>query len=314
MSKHSLARHSESLKITPSLERLFQEWIQSKGVNTLAAYRNDYKYFAQFLNVESEAEAAKILLSCRNAFDANDLVLRYRDSMKAKGLAVKTCNRRICSLKSLVTLAEAQRLISWRLTLKTEKTETYRDTKGPGMDGFRAMLKFAAGQSKEKAARDVAILWISFSDALRRAEVYNLDLSDFDLKKGIVQIIGKGKKEAMPMTIPPRALEALKEWVKVRGTQDGPMFFSMHHGRYMKARLTGDGFHHIISTIGKSVGINTRPHGLRHLGITAALETGASMLDVARFSRHADMAVIQIYDDRRRDIGGELAKKIEDMV
>jgi integrase len=48
--------------------------------------------------------------------------------------------------------------------------------------------------------------------------------------------------------------------------------------------------------------IRTRPHGLRHASITAALDaTDGDVRKVIRHSRHVRLETFQLYDDRRHD-------------
>ena len=52
----------------------------------------------------------------------------------------------------------------------------------------------------------------------------------------------------------------------------------------------------------------THPHGLRHQGITRALDlVGGDVHRVRRFSRHAELETLLRYDDNRRDEAVALA-------
>ena len=54
-----------------------------------------------------------------------------------------------------------------------------------------------------------------------------------------------------------------------------------------------------------------RPHGLRHAAITGALEaTGGDVRAVQRFSRHASVETLLVYDDARQDLGGKVAATV----
>ena len=56
-----------------------------------------------------------------------------------------------------------------------------------------------------------------------------------------------------------------------------------------------------------------RPHGLRHGGITRALEvSGGDVRAVQRLSRHAKLEMLMRYDDNRRDDAGSLAQRLAD--
>jgi integrase/recombinase XerC len=53
------------------------------------------------------------------------------------------------------------------------------------------------------------------------------------------------------------------------------------------------------------------PHGLRHASITHARDLGRDLRDVAKFSRHKNIQTLLVYDDNRRDVGGEIARQID---
>ncbi len=80
-------------------------------------------------------------------------------------------------------------------------------------------------------------------------------------------------------------------------------------------RLTGRSVVRVLGRIGAEVGLQVRPHGLRHAAITEALEaTYGDVRKVQRFSRHRDTRTPTVYDDNRRDIGGEVAKLVAESV
>jgi integrase/recombinase XerC len=67
----------------------------------------------------------------------------------------------------------------------------------------------------------------------------------------------------------------------------------------------------VVRDLGKKVDVETRPHGLRHEAITRALDrTNGDIRKVQRFSRHKDARTVLIYDDNRRDLGGEVAELV----
>ena len=70
----------------------------------------------------------------------------------------------------------------------------------------------------------------------------------------------------------------------------------------------------LVAAVGREVGLEVRPHGLRHAAITAALDaTGGDLRKVARFSRHLDIRVLNHYYDNREDLGGEVARLVAAM-
>jgi integrase/recombinase XerC len=74
-------------------------------------------------------------------------------------------------------------------------------------------------------------------------------------------------------------------------------------------RITGRGLHYVIARLGGDVGIITRPHGLRHASITAALDAnGGDVHAVQQHARHANPRTTIRYDHNRRDLAGKIAR------
>ena len=158
--------------------------------------------------------------------------------------------------------------------------------------------------------RDKALVRLLHDVALRREEACALDVEDLDLEAGTVAILGKGRASKEKLTLPEPTKDALRAWLHVRGSEPGPLFHNFDRAAKGR-RLTGRSVHRMIGRLGKDVGLTVRPHGLRHSAITEALEvTQGNIRAVARFSRHKQMAVIAVYDDCRRDLGGEVARLV----
>lgn len=276
---------------------------------TLAAYRQDLEDFRAFVGAASTDEAARVLLS-RGHGPANELALAYKAHLVDRALAPATVNRRIAALRSVVKLARHLGMIVWKLEVSNEKVRSYRDTRGPGVGGFRALLAAVDG-NHAKACRDLALLHLLYDLALRRAEVVGLDVSDVDLQGGTVAVLGKGRKQTERLTLPPVTRGALADWLRVRpdvleGTRR-PLFTNFDRGGHA-GRLTGTGLYLLVRGLGRKVGLVVRPHGLRHAAITQGLElSNGNARAVCRFSRHARLETVMIYDDARRDLAGELA-------
>ena len=78
-------------------------------------------------------------------------------------------------------------------------------------------------------------------------------------------------------------------------------------------RLTATSVYRMVVALGRKAGLPnpTRPHGLRHEAITRALDkTNGDARTVQRFSRHADIRTVLLYDDRRKDSAGDVAKLV----
>ena len=170
----------------------------------------------------------------------------------------------------------------------------------------------AASRADAKGARDRAVLRLLHDLGLRRAEVVGLNAEDLTMAARVISIIGKGKTEKEQLTLPEPTAMALKEWLAVRGDEPGPLFVNFDRaGKH--GRLSGRSVHRIVKRLGEQAGVMARPHGIRHTAITAALDrTGGDVRAVQKFSRHADLRTLQMYDDAREDLGGEVARLVAD--
>jgi integrase/recombinase XerC len=295
---------------TDAHRQLVASFFDGLSQNTLRAYQTGLADFTAFVGATDVDEAARVLLS-RGHGDANHLVLSYRTSLVARDLSANTINGRLAAIRSLTKLARTIGLIDWALDARNVKTRAYRDTKGPGVEGFRRLLAHLALRDDAKAKRDRAIVRLLFERALRRGEVASLDLIHLDLAAGTLDVRGKGDTGRETLTLPDSTRRTLSEWVAVRGTAPGPLFTNLDRAKKGSGRLTGAGIWAIVTTLGEATGQTVRPHGLRHAAITTALDaTGGNVRAVQRFSRHAKVDTVLVYDDSRLDLGGDVAKLI----
>ena len=293
----------------PNAARLVAAFLAGRNPRTLRAYSQDLDDFRTFVDAEDVSAAAALLLGSGHG-EANALGLSYKAAMTDRGLAAATINRRLAALRSLVKLARVLGAVPWTLEVQNAKAMAYRDTKGPGRAGFRALLEQLAGRDDRKARRDRAILRLLYERGLRRGEVVSLDLEHVDQGASTIAVLGKGRTAREPLTIAAPTLAALAAWLEARGIAPGPLFVNLdraHHG----TRLSGAGLYEVVRELGEAAGIRVRPHGLRHAGITEALDrTHGDLRAVQRFSRHRDLRLLLVYDDNRADLGGEVARLV----
>lgn len=289
-----------------------EAFLAGRSPRTVAAYRADLEDFRAFLGAPTIDAAAVALLASQGT--GNGIALAYRAHLLERELAPATVNRRLAALRSLVKVGRLLGRVSWLLEVESVKGGKYRDTRGPGTDGVRRILAALAERGGAKGIRDAAIVRLLHSPALRRGELVALDLTDLNLETGALRVIGKGRREPETLTLPTPTLEALRAWVAVRGTEPGPLFANLDRAKKGQ-RLTGTSVHRIVRLLGQAVGLPTRPHGLRHAGITEALErTGGNLRAAARFSRHRDWRTLAIYDDNREDVAGQVAQVVAESV
>jgi integrase/recombinase XerC len=293
---------------------LMAAFLSGRNRRTLRAYAGDLTDFARFIGQATAATAVEFLVSLPPG-QANAAALAYRAHLLDRRLSSATIARRLAALRSMVKLARTLGRITWALDVESPRVVAYRDCRGPSEAEWDKMLAAAEGRSDSpKGRRDVALLWLLYGRGLRRGEVVALDLADGDLspEAPAVEVLGKGRTDKERLTIAEPTRVALARWVEARGRRPGPLFGPLDPGAEPQARLTGEAVRRIIHALARRAGLAraVRPHGLRHAAITHALDSGVDMRDAAQFSRHADIRTLRIYDDRRRDVGGEVARRL----
>lgn len=294
-------------------QRLIDAFLSGRSQNTRDAYARDVAYFATFAGAATPGEAMAQLLALSHG-EANGALLAYRSHLVEHGLTPATINRRLSAIRAAVRLARTLGLSTWAPEIDGLKVQAYRDTVGPGLDGTRNMLAGARSQDAVKAARDVALIRLMFDLGLRRGEVAGLDLSDIDAAGRRLWIMGKGRTQKESRTLPEPTLVALNDWLAVRSSvvagNVAAVFVALsgpEHGQ----RISGRGLYHVIASLGRNVGIKTRPHGLRHASITAALDANnGDVRAVQQHARHSKPETTMRYDDNRKDMAGRIATSL----
>lgn len=299
------------------IQRLVSDFLAGRKATTLRTYQQGLADFAQFLNGASAAdgasaidEAARRLLSLPHG-EANHIVLNYRANMVQRDLAANTINARLAAIRSLVKLARTLGLVGWSIDIANVKAKAYRDTTGPGHSGYRLLLAELQRDARPKAVRDLAIVRLLFDRALRRGEVASLDMEHMDIERSRIAVEGKGSTEREWLTLAAVTSAALASWIEVRGHQPGALFTNLDRARKGSGRITGEAIRALLARLGERTGQHVRPHGLRHAGITRALDvSNGDVRKVQKYSRHASVQTVVRYDDSRLDAGGELTRLV----
>lgn len=195
---------------------LLSAFLSGRSPRTLKAYSQDLADFHCFSKVTTTEDAARGLLSQAHG-RANLLPLEYQTSLTERGLQSATINRRLAAV--------------WSLDIQNVRTEAYRDTKGPGKSGFRAMLQTLAEKKSKKTIRDTAILRLLYDLALRTGETVALDYEDVEPGRSVIHVLGKGKTDKQQLTVPESTKAALDAWLQIRGTEPGALFHNLDRAK-----------------------------------------------------------------------------------
>jgi integrase/recombinase XerD len=147
------------------------------------------------------------------------------------------------------------------------------------------------------ALRDRALLELMYACGLRASEAIDLEVTDVDLKAGVLRARGKGAKERL-VPVGREAITAVRLYLE-RGRQ---MLTAATDDRHLFVNrrgvgLTRQGLYKIVQRHARSVGLEDRmsPHTLRHTFATHLLAGGCDLRAVQEMLGHADIATTQIY-------------------
>lgn len=217
-----------------------------------------------------------------------------------------TTNRYLTALRGVMKAA-------WRLDLIDHETmeravdvapaRGKRELKGRAVSADELVALFAAcsnDSNEPLGARDAAILALLYGAGLRRAEVADALIENFDKRRGRLRIIGKGNKER-DAYLPPGALSSVLAWLEHRGTAGVHLFnritkagaVAVDHG--ISAQLV----YHVVRHRHLKAGVEPfTPHDLRRSHISDLLDSGVDLATVSRQVGHSNVQTTARYDRR----------------
>jgi len=293
----------------------------SRSADTRAAYALDYrKYFGEdYTPADVIKWAAQPVPKL-----AADLQKFKADQIK-KGMSEATVNRRLASLRSLLSRCHAlgYSLTDGRGLVTSEHVTPYRDTRGVSLKVMRRLIALP-DVSTEKGKRDLVILRLGLENALRCMEIVAINLADLSMVDRRLRIRGKGRGTRTEwVDISAKALDAIEQYLietkrwkqtgKGKGPiGTGPLLLSCDHRKeYAGTRLTRDGLYSVVMSFGEAIGVRVTPHKLRHSAITEVLRlNGGNLVEAQDFSRHSDPRTLMIYNDNANKAQGKMTRKL----
>ncbi len=144
--------------------------------------------------------------------------------------------------------------------------------------------------------RDYLMVALLYVTGIRREELAGIKLSDIDLGRGLITVIGKGNKERV-VPVGEQTASDISEYLKVRkdhvettGAKANVLLLNRRGGA-----LTVRSVDRLVKKFGKAQGLNFTPHTLRHTFATHLLENGADLLLIKEILGHASLSTTQKY-------------------
>ncbi len=265
-----------------SLERNYSQ-------HTVSAYIGDLSYFLDYV---SDQYDLKNLDQVDYPMIRSWIVL-----LVEQGNANRTINRKMSSLKAYFRfLLKTGQVVSDPMA-KHRALKTSSKIQVPfSAEEIDQVMDLLSHQDDFVGARDHLMISLFYATGMRRAELVDLRLDDFDWSSGVVKVRGKRQKERLiPLlpgleTIYQRYLNKRLELVQI---VDSSHLLLSQKGVKIYPELV---YRVINSYFGKvSKKLKRSPHILRHSFATHLLDEGADLNAVKELLGHASLSSTQVY-------------------
>ena len=175
-----------------------------------------------------------------------------------------------------------------------------------------ALMQVCINDQTPAGFRDAAIIAVLAVAGLRRDELVNLNLADFDPESGALKILhGKGNKQRK-VFLDNGAAEALADWLTLRGNEPGALFVPINKaGKLTHKPITAQAIYNMLVKRATQAGVSHfTPHDLRRTCITNLLEADVDTLTVAAIAGHASTDTTRGYDRRPETAKQRAAKRL----
>jgi len=265
--------------------------------NTVDAYKNDLNYFLSWLNKINIQDYKNVTETVINDYVAH---------LFKNGLKSSSVNRKISSLKSFYLFLIKKKVISSSplSEIITPKKEQYLPS-SMSEDEVERLLQ-SPNIELDIETRDKAMIEMLYATGMRISELINLKITDIDIERSVLKVLGKGSKERL-IPFGEKASDSLSYYLKKRKKSLAKEVFISNRGK----KMTRTGFWQRIKIYLSREGLqdSISPHTLRHAFATHLLNRGADLRSVQLLLGHSDLSTTQIYTHIAKQRLGEVLKK-----
>jgi len=280
----------------------------SKAMNTIRAYKSDYRDFGLFC--------------VQNGFKSlpadPKIVSLYLTHLSTKNVKFSTLKRRLVSIGVIHKLkghyldTKHPSIIENIMGIKRRKGSIQKGKKPLLINNLKEIINVIDSykNAEIKKFRDRSIILIGFSGGFRRNEIVSLDYEDLDFVKEGLKInlrrsktdqFGEGVVKGLPYfdNLKYCPVLSVKKWIEVSNIKSGPLFRRFSKGsKLTKNRLTDQTVALIIKEYLKLTGIdgkNYSGHSLRSGFATSAAESGAEERSIMAMTGHKSTEMVRRY-------------------
>ena len=265
--------------------------------HTIKSYFNDLGQFFTFLKKDS------ILIKFVSSRDIRSWIIYNKEI----GLESSTINRKISCLRTYFNFLRREKIILKNpinnINLLKLKQRLPVFVPEESMYNLFTKVDFPndfIGQ------RDKFILELFYQTGIRLSELINIKISDFDVQKKTLKILGKGNKERI-VPILNQIITCYNHYMKFREKVPSKFLFLTSSGKKVYPKMIYrivNKYLGFISTVAKK-----SPHILRHTFATHLLNRGADINTIKELLGHKTLSSTQVYTHNSLDKIKRIYKK-----
>ncbi len=264
---------------------------RGQSPRTSEEYARDVELFGGFLEPQHLKTAPFEKLSATTTSDVRRFVMELMGPRKYSASSVR---RKIAALRSFFALQkrEGRRIDNPAQDVPPPKAAKRLPQVMSEREVGKLLRTRIAGKSDFMRLRDLAMMELLYASGIRRAELVGLNISDVDLERRLMRVIGKGNKQRT-VFINQASSDAIRNYLAVRPrTPDEALFISKRKTR-MSHRQAWVIFRQFAELSGLTKHIT--PHVMRHSFATHLLENGADLMTIKELLGHESLSTTQIY-------------------
>lgn len=256
---------------------------------TVKAYQNDLEDFSEFIKSKYETNSIEKVNYAQ--------IRSWIVSLVEGGLTNRSVNRKISALNTYYKFLLKIQNIEVNPLVKHKALKTSKKVQVPFSETEIEMVldDLNFGDDYENV-RNKFIIELFYSTGIRRIELVQLKLSDLELDKKTLKVLGKRNKERI-VPLLKSVVDTAKIYLKLRGelaciSNRDRLFLTKKGVKIYETlvyRIINDYFSLASSKVKKS------PHILRHSFATHLLNQGANLNAVKELLGHSSLAATQVY-------------------
>ena len=265
--------------------------------NTVKAYEVDLLAFISWVTDNTNTDVKNI---------KEDNINKYISYLFKTKLKSSSVNRKISSIKSFYLFLIKKNIINTSPISEviSPKQEKYLPS-SMSEDEVDKLLNSPDSNIKIEK-RDKAMIEMLYATGMRISELVNLKITDVDMQRCVVKVLGKGSKERL-IPFGEEAYEALNNYLSDRDESSSKEVFLSNR----KTKISRVAFWHRIKLylVRENLKQTISPHTLRHAFATHLLNRGADLRSVQLLLGHSDLSTTQIYTHIAKQRLSDVLKK-----